>query len=187
MHISNSDSILCISIFFCPSSLALTISSSFLVVGMLKMDRCVCLFPRFLLKTPVKFCTTKQMSFLSELELQQSVSMHVLRAWQQHRVPAMFRTWQCTTKQDDVENIEQRKRIMVKCMQQPMHRKECATFFFLQISYMCLSLLEKNADVNHRLLLLLLFSSPVCTYVVFFSSSSLRNANFSVHLFFTSK
>lgn len=71
----------------------------------------------------------------------------------------MFRTRQSTTKQDDVENIEQRKRIMVKCMQRPMHRKECATIFFLQISYMCLSLLEKNADVNHRLL---------CTYVVFF-------------------
>lgn len=50
-----------------------------------------------------------------------------------------------------------------------------------------LSLVKKNADVNHHvctenIVLLLLLCSPVCTFF-----SSLWNANFCVHLFFTSK
>lgn len=113
MHISNSDSILCISIFFhCSSSFTIYLFIFSLVAadffGMLKINRCV-VFPRFLLLLVETFCTAVQMSFfvllllvwlnLSEHTLRvqcQCSAMRLHNAWKQ--VDRQFSSAKCTAK-----------------------------------------------------------------------------------------
>lgn len=94
-------------------------------------------------------------------------------------------------------STEQRKRIMVKCMQRPMHRQECAVVmceFFLTLLSLSLSLSLSIYLSWKRMLMWIIMFVPKTLYCCccyarrcapFFSS--LWNANFCVHLFFTSK
>lgn len=113
-------------------------------------------------------------------------------------------TVKCSGYDDDAEaatgwwwSTEQRKRIMVKCMQRPMHRQECAVVmceFFLTLLSLSLSLSLSIYLSWKRMLMWIIMFVPKTLYCCccyarrcapFFSS--LWNANFCVHLFFTSK